>query len=89
VEQALLPHLLHLRSTLTLGSSEAIKNSAAQGLGLCCLSQSVVQDLVQAERLRILPTRLPRLTRRFTLIHHDRKVLSAPLQRFISLCRHS
>jgi DNA-binding transcriptional LysR family regulator len=87
VERALLPHVLHLRSTLTLGSSEAIKNSAAEGLGLCCLSHCVVQDLVQAKRLRILPTRLPRLTRRFTLIHHDRKVLSAPLQRFISLCR--
>ena len=87
VEQALLPHLLHLRSTLTLGSSEAIKNSAAEGLGLCCLSQCVVQDLVQAKRLRILTTRLPRLTRRFTLIHHERKVLSAPLQRLISLCR--
>jgi DNA-binding transcriptional LysR family regulator len=89
VEHALLPHLLHLRSTLTLGSSEAIKNSAAEGLGLCCLSQCVVQDLVQAKRLCILPTRLPRLTRRFTLIHHDRKVLSAPLRRFISLCRDS
>lgn len=86
VEQALLPHLLRLRSTLTLGSSEAIKNSAAEGLGLCCLSQCVVQDLVQAGRLRILATRLPRLTRRFTLIHHEKKVLSAPLQRFIALC---
>lgn len=86
VEQALLPHILHLNSTLTLGSSEAIKNSAAEGLGLCCLSQCVVQDLVQAGRLRIISTRLPRLTRRFTLIHHDKKVLSAPLQRFIALC---
>jgi DNA-binding transcriptional LysR family regulator len=87
VEHALLPHVQNLRSTLTLGSSEAIKNSAAEGLGLCCLSHCVVQDLVQAQRLCILPTRLPRLTRRFTLIHHERKVLSVPLQRFISLCR--
>lgn len=87
MEQALLPHVLHLRSTLTLGSSEAIKNSAAEGLGLCCLSQCVVQDLVQAGRLRILSTRLPRLTRRFTLVHHQKKVLSVPLQRFIALCR--
>jgi DNA-binding transcriptional LysR family regulator len=86
VEQALVPHVLRLRSTLTLGSSEAIKNSAAEGLGLCCLSQYVVQDLVQAGRLRILSTRLPTLSRRFTLIHHEKKVLSAPLRRFISLC---
>jgi DNA-binding transcriptional LysR family regulator len=86
VEQALLPHVLRLRCTLTLGSSEAIKNAAAEGLGLCCLSRCVVQDLVHAQRLRILPTRLPRLTRRFTLIHHEKKVLSAPLKRFIALC---
>jgi DNA-binding transcriptional LysR family regulator len=89
VEQALLPHILHLRSTLTLGSSEAIKHSAAQGLGLCCLSRCVIEDFVQAKRLSILPTRLPRLTRRFTLVHHERKMLSAPLRRFIALCRDS
>ncbi|MDB6082978.1 MAG: LysR family transcriptional regulator [Gammaproteobacteria bacterium] len=84
VEQALLPHLLHMSSTLTLGSSEAIKNSAAEGLGLCCLSRCVVQDLVASHRLRVLATRLPRLTRRFTLVRHERKVLSESLRRFVA-----
>jgi hypothetical protein len=46
-----------------------------------------VQDLVAAGRLCVLPTRLPRLTRRFTLIHHDRKVVSDSLRRFIAHCR--
>jgi len=87
VEHALLPHLLNMPSALTLGSSEAIKNSAAEGLGICCLSRCVVQDLVASKRLSVLPTRLPRLTRRFTLIHHERKVLSDSLRRFIASIR--
>lgn len=87
VEHALLPHLLNMPSSLTLGSSEAIKNSAVQGLGLCCLSRCVVEDLVAANRLRVLQTRLPRLTRRFALIHHERKVLSDSLRRFIAHCK--
>ena len=87
VELVLLPHLLSMRSSLTLGSSEAIKNAAAEGLGLCCLSRCVVEDLVAGNRLCVLPTRLPRLTRRFTLIHHERKVLSDSLRGFIGHCK--
>lgn len=87
VEQALLPHLQHLQADMTLGSSEAIKNAVAQGLGLSCLSRCVVQDLVEAKRLSVLPTTLPRLTRRFALIHHRKKVLSAALQFFIGHCK--
>jgi DNA-binding transcriptional LysR family regulator len=87
VEQALLNHLPDLSSVMTLGSSEAIKNAAAAGLGLSCLSSSVVQDLVSAKRLRVLKTRLPRLARRFALIHHRRKLLSDSLRKFVAHCK--
>lgn len=87
VEHALLPHLRHIRTAMTLGSSEAIKNSVAEGLGLSCLSRSVVQDLVAAGRLTALATQLPPLTRRFALIHHERKVLSQSLRGFLAHCR--
>jgi DNA-binding transcriptional LysR family regulator len=86
VEQALLHHLPDLSSVMTLGSSEAIKNAAAAGLGLSCLSRSVVEDLVRAKRLRVLRTRLPRLTRRFALIHHRRKLLTDSLRKFVAHC---
>jgi DNA-binding transcriptional LysR family regulator len=86
VEQALSRHLPNTRSTMILGSSEAIKNAAAEGLGLSCLSQAAVQDLVNAKRLAVLATRLPRLTRRFSLIHHRIKVLSAVLRGFAAYC---
>jgi DNA-binding transcriptional LysR family regulator len=86
VEHALLPHLRRIRSHMTLGSSEAIKYCAAAGLGLCCLSRHVVQDLVAAKRLTVLPTRLPRLTRRLALIYPETKVLSNALRRFVDYC---
>jgi DNA-binding transcriptional LysR family regulator len=58
----------------------------AEGLGVSCLSRSVVQDLLAANRLTVLATRLPRLTRQFALIHHRNKTLSAALQCFIRHC---
>jgi len=87
VEQALMPHLPNIRSMMTLGSSEAIKNAAAEGLGISCLSQAVVRDLLTTDRLVVLATRLPRLMRRFSVIHHRAKVLSAPLQGFVAYCK--
>jgi len=86
VEQALLPHLQHIRSTMALGSSEAIKSLVAEGLGLSCLSRCVVQDLVTAKRLTVLATGLPPLMRRFALIHHETKVISGSLRKFIAHC---
>jgi DNA-binding transcriptional LysR family regulator len=86
VEQVLLPHLLNLPASMTLGSSEAIKNAVAEGLGVSCLSRSVVRNLLAAKRLCVLPTTLPRLTRTFLMIHHERKVLSDPLRKFIAHC---
>jgi DNA-binding transcriptional LysR family regulator len=87
VEQALLPHLLNIPVSMTLGSSEAIKNSAAEGLGISCLSRSVVRTLLAAKRLSVLPTTLPRLTRSFSMIRHERKVLSGPLRQFVRHCQ--
>jgi DNA-binding transcriptional LysR family regulator len=87
VESALLPHLLNIPLSMTLGSSEAIKNAVAEGLGISCLSRSVVKDLLAAKRLCVLNTALPKLTRTFLMIHHERKVLSEPLRQFIAHCQ--
>jgi DNA-binding transcriptional LysR family regulator len=87
VEQALLPHLAQFSSVMTIGSPEAIKNGVAEGLGISCVSRYVAQDALLSKRLCVLPTRLPRLTRRLMLIHHSKKLLSAPLSRFIAHCK--
>ncbi len=86
VEHALLSHLHQLDGEMLPGSTEAIKQAAAEGLGLACLSLCSVQDLVTMGRLVVLETALPRLTRRLYLIHHRRKRFSANLQRFVAHC---
>ena len=87
VEHALLPHLHQWTQPMQLGSTEAIKHAVAEGLGLTCLSLCAVQDLLTLQRLTVLNTTLPRLTRRFYLIHHRRKQFSASLQRFSAHCQ--
>lgn len=86
VEHVLLPHLHHLDGDMQPGSTEAIKQATAEGLGLACLSLCAVQDLVTLGRLVVLRTTLPRLTRRFYLVHHQKKRLSGNLQRFVAHC---
>jgi len=86
VEHALLPHLHHLHDALQPGSTEAIKQAAAEGLGLACLPLCAVQDLLTLGRLVVLRTTLPRLTRRFYLVHHRQKRLSDNLERFVAHC---
>lgn len=87
VAQALLPHLRQLDPAMTLGSSEAIKNAVAAGLGISCLPACVVDEAAAAGRLVALRTTLPRLVRRFAIVHHRRKTLSPALQAFVALCR--
>ena len=87
VEQALLSHLQQLREDIQVGSTEAIKQAVAEGLGLTCLSLAAVRDSITLGRLRVLDTTLPRLVRPLYLIYHQRKQLSAGLERFIAHCR--
>lgn len=89
VEAALLPHLHRLRTEAELGSAEAIKQAAAEGLGLTCLSRHAVEDLVELGRLTILATALPPVRRTLYLIQHERRYLSPTLERFIAHCASS
>jgi DNA-binding transcriptional LysR family regulator len=82
VEHVLLPHLHHLETSSQLGSTEAIKQAAAEGMGLACLSACAVVDLVTLGRLVVLDTTLPKLVRRFYLVHHRHKHFSAQLRGF-------
>ena len=87
VEQALQPHLHALREGLRFGGTEAIKQAAVEGLGFTCLSSFAVQDLVALGRLVQVQTTLPRLARRFWLVHHRRKQFSRSLAAFIDFCQ--
>ena len=72
-DQLLTPHLRSYRSSIELGSTEAIKHAAAEGIGVACLSQWAVGDMIAAGRLRRLPTTLPAMSRQcYLVIHHDK-----------------
>ena len=86
VEHALLPHLHQVEEGMQFGSTEAIKQAAAESLGLSCLSLSAVRDLIALGRLIVVETSLPKLVRRFYLLHHRRKQPSPNLQRFVAHC---
>lgn len=89
VEQVLLPSLHHLNEGMVFGNAEAIKRAVAENLGITCLSRWVVGDMLVLGRLAILRTPLPRLSRRFYLVHHKKKFLSMALENFIHYCHSS
>ncbi|WP_394789900.1 LysR family transcriptional regulator [Rhodoferax sp.] len=83
-DQALLPHLRSYRRSIELGSSEAIKHAAVQGLGIACLSRWVVEDLIADGRLRCLATPLPVIQRECHLIMQRDKQMTPALLAFIA-----
>ena len=86
VQAALQPHLHQLHEGLHFGGTEAIKQAAVEGLGFTCLSLFAVRDLIELGRLVCVRTTLPRLVRRFWLIHHRRKQFSRGLAAFVEFC---
>lgn len=80
-DHELLPHLRAYRRSIELGNSEAIKHAAAEGLGLACLSEWVVADLIKSGRLTRLATTLPRMLRPCYLVLHRHKQATGALER--------
>lgn len=83
LEQALLPHIAQLKSSLEFNDHEAIKQSAAQGLGIACLSRTVVADLLDLGKLVELKTPFGKLARRFSLLIHHQKQITPGMQHFM------
>lgn len=78
---AILPLLHAYRRVIELGSSEAIKQAAAAGLGIACLSRWVVQDDLRQGRLQELLTPLPAIQRQcFCVLRHGKRLTPALLR---------
>jgi DNA-binding transcriptional LysR family regulator len=84
IDQLLTPHLHQLRPGIEFGNSEAIKRAAASGLGITCLSRYVVEDFLKSQLLVAPRTALPRLSRRFHLVVHERKKRTRGLELLIT-----
>jgi DNA-binding transcriptional LysR family regulator len=87
VENALLPHLNQWKRLMVLGSTEAIKQAVAVGLGIACLPLCAVRELLALRRISVIKTTLPRLTRPFYQVHHRQKQFSSALEHFVTHCR--
>jgi DNA-binding transcriptional LysR family regulator len=85
VEQALLPHLHHFARAMQLGSTEAIKQAAAAGLGLACLSRHAVADLLALGSVRVVETPVPPMSRQLWVVRHPAKRVPAALWALLGL----
>ncbi|WP_245966061.1 LysR substrate-binding domain-containing protein [Pseudorhodoferax soli] len=74
-ERKLLPHLGRLRVDMELGDSESIKRAVAAGLGISCLSRSVVVDLLASGDV-VEISGLPVLARTLYRIQHRARSLT-------------
>jgi DNA-binding transcriptional LysR family regulator len=76
-----------LVAAMELRSSEAIKEAVAAGLGVTLLSRVAVRTEVASRRLVIVPVPELVIRRRFAIVHHKDKRLSASLRAFLEMLR--
>jgi DNA-binding transcriptional LysR family regulator len=88
VERCLLPLLGRMNVDMELGDSEAIKRAVAAGLGVSCLSSSVVADLLAQGAVVALTDRvpgLPPLKRMLHCIRHRDRAATRGMARFLEI----
>ena len=81
---AILPLLHAYRRVIELGSSEAIKQAAAAGLGVACLSRWVVRDFLRQGLLQELLTPLPPMQRQCFCVLQQNKEITPALARLLA-----
>jgi len=86
-DQLLIPHLHHVNEGISFANSEAIKYATVNGLGITCLSRYVVADLVNAGALVVLPTTLPKFTRKLHIVLHEKKLPTQGLSMLLQTLR--
>ena len=84
LEQELLAHIPQIHSSLEFNDHEAIKRSAAEGLGIACLSSVVVQDYLESGKLVQITTPWCPLTRQFSILMHKQKQLTPGLNTLLT-----
>ena len=86
-EHALAEHGVHLPIALQLGSTEAIKQGVASGLGLAIVSRTAAADQLALGRIAVVPLRGVVLRRVFSELRLRGRKASAPTVAFRSLLR--
>jgi DNA-binding transcriptional LysR family regulator len=87
VEDALARQQLTLQPVMSLGSTEAVKNAVAEGLGAAFVSRRTVELELSSGRLRVLGLRNFHLRRALSLLTLEGKPPSPAAREFLRLLR--
>jgi len=87
IEERMAQEDVALRVAMELGSNEAIKRSVETGHGVALLSVPIVQLEVESERLAIVNTQEPAITRQFFLSFHRERRDSPLIQAAVEVGR--
>lgn len=82
-------HHIEVKTPITLSNNEAIKRAVSGGAGIAPISRKVASEEINSGKLVALSLTDGPVLRKFSLIHHQEKFLSAPLEQFIRLILHS
>lgn len=77
----------HIKASMELGHTEAIKQAVMAGLGIAFVSIHAIRGELAAGRLRALRLRGLRIRRHFHIIHNEARTLSASARAFIDLLK--
>lgn len=78
---------LVLRSSIELGSMEAIKELVKLGLGISIVTPWIAQEEIEAGSLVALPLGRRKLRRRWGISHWRNRRMALPEETFIGICR--
>jgi DNA-binding transcriptional LysR family regulator len=77
----------HIKASMELGHTEAIKQAVIAGLGIAFVSIHAIRGELATGRLRAMRLRGLRIQRHFHIIHNDARTLSASARTFIELLK--
>lgn len=87
VERWLLDHVGELNIDMELGDAGAILRAVAAGLGVSCLSASVVAEALAAGTVAQVHTGLPPLVRQLRVVRHRGRPATRGMRAFLALTR--
>ena len=71
---------------LELGSGEAIREAVRLGMGIACASRRAIERNLKSGELAIIPLPGLRIERRFYIVWHAERRLTAGVERFRTAC---
>ena len=86
-DNAMMLHNLPVTPCWECISTQAILNAVMMDIGISVLPARLVDDALRAGKLQKIPVKDLQLKRKFSIIYHKNKYLSAALRSFIQICR--